>query len=396
MIGLLGLLLVSQPAPRPPATITIMTPRGESRIPVRYDRFGGPVLAATHLVTALNGAFSLGRPWVEVIVARQSFRFLLDAPYYVYQGQVQPLSGVALITRDTLYLPFQFVAEVLPRVFSERFRYDAAGSRLVETGPRVATTPTAPAPAPGRLPNGLKPGHVVTVDAGHGGTDPGNPGLYFPRGVQEKHVTLQVSRLLRTELQRRGIQVRMTRTTDTLIALRDRPRYCTEDCELFVSIHVNSLARRRGFTERRGFETYIIGEARTEEAQQVARMENDAIRFETEAAQEAAPDGLDFILRDLQLNEHLRESARAAELIQEHLDPVHTGENRGVKPGPYHVLNAARRPAVLIELGYSTNPDDARLMTRTSSQEAFASAIADAIVAYLLEYERKTGSGGGR
>jgi N-acetylmuramoyl-L-alanine amidase len=391
MIGALVLLLVSQPA-TPPTTITVMTPRGESRIAVRYDRFGAPVLAAAHLVTALNGSFSLGRPWAEVILARQSFRFLLDAPYYVYQGQVQALAGPALIARDTLYLPFQFVAEVLPRVFSERFRYDVAGSRLVETGPRVATA----APGPTRLPNGLKPGHVVTVDAGHGGTDPGNPGLYFPRGVQEKHVTLQMSRLLRAELQERGIQVRMTRSTDTLIALRDRPRYCTEDCELFVSIHVNSLARRRGYTERRGFETYIIGEARTEEAERVARMENDAIRFETDAVQDAAPQGLDFILRDLQLNEHLRESARAAELIQEHLDPVHTGENRGVKGGPYHVLNAARRPAVLVELGYSTNPDDARLMTLRSSQEALASAIADAIVAYLLEYERKTGSGAGR
>jgi N-acetylmuramoyl-L-alanine amidase len=389
MIGLLGLLLAAQPA-TPPSTIIVMTPRGESRIAVRYDRFGAPVLAATHLVTALNGSFSLGRPWAEVIVARQSFRFLLDAPYYVYQGQVHALAGQALIARDTLFLPFQFVAEVLPRVFSERFRYDAAGSRLVETGTRVATQPSASA----RLPNGLKPGHVVTVDAGHGGTDPGNPGLYFPRGVQEKHVTLQVSRLLRSELQKRGIQVRMTRTTDTLIALRDRPRYCTEDCELFVSIHVNSLARRRGYTERRGFETYIIGEARTEEAERVAQMENDAIRFETEAVQDAGPQGLDFILRDLQLNEHLRESARAAELIQEHLDPVHTGENRGVKGGPYHVLNAARRPAVLVELGYSTNPEDARLMTRRSSQEALASAIADAIVAYLLEYERKTGMGG--
>ena len=390
MIGLLALLL-SSTQPSPPATITVMTPRGETRIAVRYDRFGAPVLVAAHLVTALNGSFSLGRPWADVILARQSFRFLLDAPYYVYQGQVQSLAAPALIARDTLYLPFQFVAEVLPRVFSERFRYDAAGSRLVETGPRVATQLT-----PDRLPNGLKPGHVVTVDAGHGGTDPGNPGLYFPRGVQEKHVTLQVSRLLRTELQKRGIVVRMTRTTDTLIALRDRPRYCTEDCELFVSIHVNSLARRRGYTERRGFETYIIGEARTEDAERVARMENDAIRFETDAARDATPQGLDFILRDLQLNEHLRESARAAELIQEHLDPVHSGENRGVKGGPYHVLNAARRPAVLVEMGYSTNPDDARLMTRRSSQEAFASAIADAIVAYLLEYERKTGSGGGR
>ena len=387
MIALLGLLLASQPA-APPATITIMTPRGESRIAVRYDRFGAPVLVAAHLVRALNGSFSLARPWLEVIVSRQSFRFLLDAPYFVYQGNVQPLAATASVARDTVFVPLQFATEILPRTFAERYRYEQAGSRLVEVGPRSATTSTA---TPARLPSGLMPGHVVTVDAGHGGTDPGNPGLYFPRGVQEKHVTLQVSQLLRAELQRRGITVRMTRTTDTLIALRDRPRYCTEECELFVSIHVNSLARRRGYTERRGFETYIIGEARTEDAERVAQMENDAIRFETDQGPASAPDGLDFILRDLQLNEHLRESARAAELIQEHLDPVHTGENRGVRGGPYHVLNAARRPAVLVELGYSTNPEDARLMTRRTSQEALATAIADAIVAYLLEYERKTG-----
>jgi N-acetylmuramoyl-L-alanine amidase len=389
MIALVGALLLSQPG-TPPATLTVMTPRGESRIPVRYDRSGAPVLAVVHLARALNGSFSLARPWAEVILSRQSFRFLLDAPYYVYQGAVQPLAGPATIARDTLFIPFHFVAEILPRTFSERYRYDVAGSRLVETGP-PAPAPTA---AAARLPNGLRPGHVVVVDAGHGGTDPGNPGLYFPRGVQEKHVNLQVSLLLRTELQRRGIQVRMTRTRDTLIALRDRPRYCTDECELFVSIHVNSLARRRGYTERRGFETYIIGEARTEDAERTARMENEAIRFEAGAVQDS-PTGIDFILRDLQLNEHLRESARAAELIQEHMDPVHSGPDRGVKGGNLLVLNNARRPAVLVELGYSTNQEDARLMVRRSGQEALAAAIADAIVAYLLEYERKVGEGAG-
>jgi N-acetylmuramoyl-L-alanine amidase len=73
------------------------------------------------------------------------------------------------------------------------------------------------------------------------------------------------------------------------------------------------------------------------------------------------------------------------------MDPVHSGENRGVKQAGFRVLTSARRPAVLVELGYSTNPDDARIMTRRSSQEALASSIASAIVAYLLEYERKTG-----
>jgi N-acetylmuramoyl-L-alanine amidase len=389
MTALLAALLLTQPGT--PSTLTVSTPRGEVRIAVRYDRTGAPVLVAPALARALNGTITLADPWANLTVARQSFRFLLDAPYYVFQGSVRPLAGSATVTRDTLFIPFQFVAEVLPRILAERFSYDANASRLVEAGTVASSTPPPTTRTPARLPNGLMPGHVVTVDAGHGGTDPGNPGLYFPRGVQEKHVTLQVAKLLRTELQQEGIQVVMTRTTDTLIALGDRGRYCTESCDLFVSIHVNSLARRRGYTERRGFETYFLAEARTEDAERVARMENEAIRFEAPETGGQSSGDLDFILRDLQLNEHLRESARLAELVQEKMDPVHSGENRGVKQAGFRVLTSARRPAVLVELGYSTNPDDARIMTRRSSQEALASSIASAIVAYLLEYERKTG-----
>ncbi|MEO8201565.1 MAG: N-acetylmuramoyl-L-alanine amidase [Gemmatimonadota bacterium] len=392
MIALLGILLLSEGGP-PPATLTITTPRGEARIAVRYTRLGAPVLAAPILVAALNGVLALHQPWADVTVARQSFRFLLDAPYYLYQGTVQPMAGAASMSTDTVFLPYEFVAEILPRVFAERYRFDQDDSHLVETGPLVATRPVVP-PAQGRLPNGLLPGHLVTVDAGHGGTDPGNPGLYFPRGVTEKDVTLQVARILRTELIKRGIQVRMTRTTDTLIALGDRGGYCTASCDLFVSLHVNSLARARGYTTRRGFETYFLAEAKTEDAERVARMENEAIRFENHAVESASGSGLDFILRDLQLNEYLRESARLAELIQENLDPVHSGQNRGVKQAGFRVLTSARRPAVLVELGYSTNPEDARLMAVRTGQESLASAIADAVVAYLLEYERKIGPGG--
>jgi N-acetylmuramoyl-L-alanine amidase len=184
----------------------------------------------------------------------------------------------------------------------------------------------------------------------------------------------------------------MTRTTDTLIALGDRGGYCTEACDLFVSVHVNSLARRRGYTEIRGFETYFLAEAKTEDAARVAKMENDAVRFETgeEAATEVG--GLDFILKDLQLNEHLRESARAAELVQRGLKTVHTGPDKGVKQAGFMVLTTARRPAILVELGYSTNPQDGRLLTQRSSQKALAAAIADSVVEYLREYERKVGT----
>ncbi len=61
-----------------------------------------------------------------------------------------------------------------------------------------------------------------------------------------------------------------------------------------------------------------------------------------------------------------------------------------MKQAGFMVLNTARRPAILVELGYSTNREDARLMTQPGGQRRLASAIADAVVRYLAEYERKT------
>ncbi|MFL6116145.1 MAG: N-acetylmuramoyl-L-alanine amidase [Catenulispora sp.] len=369
----------------------IASARGESRIPVRLDGVGSPVVPAAALLTALDGELHVDSGWADVVVAHQPFRFLLGAALYRFGGKLLPLAGPASLVGDSLWLPLQFVAEILPYYLSDQYRWDAPRARLEEQR-RVTTLAGRAATGPARLANGLRAGHVVTVDPGHGGVDPGNPGTFFPRGIREKDVTLQVGLLLRDELKRRGIGVRMTRTTDTLIALGDRGGYCTEACDLFVSLHINSLARRRGYTDIRGFETYFLAEAKTEDAARVAQMENDAVRFETQQDAAGTVGGLDFILKDLQLNEHLRESARLAELVQHDLASVHTGMSRGVKQAGFMVLTTARRPAILVELGYSTNPQDGRFLTAPTSQKAMAASIADAVVEYLLEYERKTGT----
>jgi N-acetylmuramoyl-L-alanine amidase len=376
---------------RLPLEVTIAGARGDVHIPVRRDGAGSPVIAASPLVTALDGQLRVDAAWAEVTVGRQPFRFLVGAPLYEFSNQLMPLASPVFQAGDSLFLPYQFVAEILPYYLGERYRWDARAGRLEELRGRT-TTLAGRAAEPGRLPNGLRPGHIVTIDPGHGGVDPGNPGTYFPRGTHEKEVTLQVGLLLRDELKRRGLGVRMTRTTDTLIALGDRGGYCTADCDLFVSLHVNSLARRRGYTDIRGFETFFLAEAKTEDAARVAKMENEAVRFETGEDAAFAAGGLDFILKDLQLNEHLRESARLAELVQRGLEGVHTGESRGVKQAGFMVLTTARRPAILVEMGYSTNPQDGRFLTTRSSQKAMAASIADAVVEYLLEYERKTGT----
>jgi N-acetylmuramoyl-L-alanine amidase len=376
-----------------PAVVTITGVNGETRIPVRTDVTGAPVVAAPGLMSALAGSVLVTDGWAEVTLGAQTFRFLVGAPLYLFNNQLQPLASAVSVSHDTLFLPFQFVAEILPSNLGNRYRYDRRRARLIDSGVS-GRAPVARVPAPvreiSRLPNGLRPGHMITIDPGHGGVDPGNPGVFFPRGTREKDVTLAVGLLLRDELKRQGIGIQMTRTSDTLIALGDRGSFCTEACDLFVSLHVNSLARRRGYTDIRGFETYFLAEAKTEDAARVAQMENEAVRFEGGPAPADRGVGIDFILKDLQLNEHLRESARAAELVQSTLKTVHSGESRGVKQAGFMVLTTARRPAILVELGYSTNPQDGQFLTTRSSQKAMAAALADAIVAYLLEYERKT------
>ena len=197
---------------------------------------------------------------------------------------------------------------------------------------------------------------------------------------------------MRAELVRRGLSVVLTRSNDTLIELASRPTFCRADCDLFVSIHVNSMPAGRRQTAVNGVETYFLSDAKTEDQKRVAQMENDALRFE---ATPVVDGPLGFILRDLQLNEYLRESARLAELVQGKVAAIHPGEDRGVQQGPFLVLAAARRPAILVETGFATNRSDGAFLASATGQHKIATAIADGIVAYLLEFERKIAAGGG-
>jgi len=259
--------------------------------------------------------------------------------------------------------------------------------RTVPQPPAAAPRVAAPRPA---LPPGspLRAVHTVVVDPGHGGRDEGNPGLAFPRGVREKDVTLAISQALKAALERRGVRVLLTRTADVLIDLRERARMCSGECDLFVSVHVNSVPRRSGYRQVNGFETYFLDQARTAEAQRVAAMENEALRYDT--GSDAGRDNpFAFILKDLQTNEYLRESAALAEAVQLKGAGVHPGANRGVSQAGFFVLSTARRPAILVETGFSTDATDARFLTSADGQRRLAEAIAHGIVDYLVQYERK-------
>ena len=187
----------------------------------------------------------------------------------------------------------------------------------------------------------------------------------------------------------------MTRTTDTLIALGDRGKIANRaKGELFLSIHVN--AANPGWSDpgaARGFETYFLAGARTEDARRVEQMENEVTRFET-AARADAGDPLAFVLTDMAQNEHLRESSDLAEIVQQELGVIHPGPSRGVKQAGFKVLVTAYMPAVLIEIGFGTNKAEAVFMSEPSQQRRMADAIARAADVYFERYERRVGGGG--
>ena len=212
--------------------------------------------------------------------------------------------------------------------------------------------------------------------------------------LREKDVALAVAQDLADELRRRGVGVVMTRTTDTLIALRDRGRIArAAHADLFVSIHVNAANPHwRDAAGARGFETYFLAEAKTEDARRVAQLENESVRFEKGGASDSDP--MRFILNDLQENEHLRESSRLAEIVERGLGQVHPAEARGVKQAGFAVLATSYMPAVLIEVGFGSNPDEARYLTGSAGQRRLAHGIADAVVAYLAEYDRRLSAAG--
>jgi N-acetylmuramoyl-L-alanine amidase len=213
--------------------------------------------------------------------------------------------------------------------------------------------------------------------------------------VREKAITLDVALALRDILTERGVNVVMTRTTDTLIALSDRGRIANaKKGDVFLSIHVNAANPRwKQPGAARGFETYFLSEARTEDARRVEAMENEVVKYEI-GKSVAADDPLSFIVHDMEQNQHLRESSELAATVQQSLARMHPGPNRGVKQAGFRVLVTAFMPAVLIEIGFGTNAAEARFLTDAEHQREIATSIAEATMQYLAGYQRRSNATG--
>jgi len=420
MIALaLALQVAAAPAPAPiPTFVVVRDGTTQTSVPVTING-GEASVRADVLIKAMRGMLITGTNLHYTLVLPRARLDLIDGiPFAKRDSLTIPLTRAPQVRGGQLYLPFQFVTEVIPR-YGGGYYYDtghgvlgtfatasadraappvadravppvsdrAAPPRTARSSPQstVSTPPPARAKPAGR--------RTVVIDAGHGGPDNGMTGpIGTPAWFVEKDVVLSVAKKVATVLRARGVDVLMTRTTDTLIALSDRGRMANSNHgDVFISIHVNAPGTRTAVGAReRGFETYFLAEAKTEDSRRVQDMENESVKFET-GANAPKGDPLSFIITDMAQNEHLRESSDLAQTIQQGLIEVHPGPNRGVQQANFAVLRGSYMPAALIEIGFGSNQSEATFLSDEANQRALARNIAASVTAYLARYESRVG-----
>jgi N-acetylmuramoyl-L-alanine amidase len=223
---------------------------------------------------------------------------------------------------------------------------------------------------------------TVVIDAGHGGKDPGTIGY---RGIREKDIVLDIARRVGAYLEESAdVRVVYTRSDDRFIELRERGEIALrEGGKLFVSIHANSARNTRAS----GTETYFLGRQKSEAARAVIERENSVIDLEDDRDHYRQFDAAQLVKVRMTESSNLMQSQDLARRIQFQYRERVGREDRKVKEGPFLVLWAAGMPAVLTEIGFISNPSEARFLTSEQGRDYIASAIFRAVRDYKVAFE---------
>lgn len=280
---------------------------------------------------------------VEQLGAR--FRVLIEGTMpldYTVRELIEP-DRVVLDLHGAIFLPVKqeipVAGAVVVEVRGARFQADPHIARVVVQLRRKAAYTVAPAADnPNTLvveiPEPSFRAHVVAIDAGHGGRDPGAIG---PTGLLEKDVVLDIAHRVRELLVRAGVRVVMTRETDVFVELPDRPRMARQQgATVFVSIHANASTR----PAVSGSETYYL----TPQSQVLAQM------------------------------------------VQEELGRIQGLANRGIRTANFLVLRESDVPAVLVEVAYVSNVDEEARLRQNAFRQRLAEAVSRGVQRFLAVY----------
>jgi len=358
--------------------------------------------------------------------------FRYDSPFFRWDGVVLQMANSPYVTGGIAWLPLQFLTDFLPRRLPGLYDFSADRSLLraanlellvlddpieldaeddepesdkesgqSELGQQSEALPEVPFSGAVEttqeeeqvLASSYEGSRVVVIDAGHGGED---PGALSATGVREKTIALAIALEIEKALSGDSdLEIHMIRAEDRFVDVWARGLTATdwkgERPGVFLSIHANSFPARR---EARGFETYFLSDARTDDERRVSAIENAPLNISARNIDEERLADMDFILRDLRNYEHAHWSESLATLVQDELAEVHPGPNRGVKQGPLAVLTNALMPSVLIEVGFLSNESELQLLRQKDFHQRSGRAIAQAVMKFFKNYPPGSSGGG--
>jgi N-acetylmuramoyl-L-alanine amidase len=218
---------------------------------------------------------------------------------------------------------------------------------------------------------------VVVLDAGHGGSDPGNLGTGRYKTTEKNvalDVTLKVGQYIAENYPE--IKVVYTRKGDTFPSLAKRVETAnTANADLFISIHCNAAENRTAS----GVESFVMGLHKTEESLANAMKENASIFLEKD--HQTNYDGFDpknpdtYIIMSMRENLFLDQSIKLAKGVQDQFRTRVGRKDRGVKQAGFYVISFTNMPSILVELGFLSNSEEEDFLNSEDGKTYLASAI---------------------
>ena len=221
----------------------------------------------------------------------------------------------------------------------------------------------------------------IVIDPGHGGKDPGAVG----RNSYEKTIVLAIAFELKRIIEKKtNIKVLMTRDDDRFVELKKRTEFANRnEAKLFISIHANSNLSHR----LKGVSTYFLGQGNTDEAREVALLENSVIKYE-QNNKYTDLSSTNFILSAMAQNVYNTESEDLAAIVQHEISRTCGVINRGVRQAGFYVLWGASMPNILVETAFISNRQEEKRLNDAKFQKKVAQAIFKGIMNFKKKYEK--------
>ncbi|HWJ57174.1 MAG TPA: N-acetylmuramoyl-L-alanine amidase, partial [Vicinamibacterales bacterium] len=318
------------------------------------------------------------------------------APDLVLALRALPNTTAVAIDEGPRYGTFRVVEG--PDAPTRRTTIELLAAETPATGQPVPGTPGAPTPpaqpaAPGTPGPETKPVlgpeapsiHTVVIDPGHGGDvdveGVRGPGARGPGGTFEKHVTLTIARLLKSALEARlGVRALLTREDDRTVYLDERAAFANNNkADLFISLHLNASVSQKPS----GAEVFFLSlDGYSPEARRVAQMEGAVLPTAS-----GGDRTIEMMLWEMAQLQHLEQSAVVAGLVEQALRARVKMSPRAIQQAPFRVLVGANMPAVLVELGFVSNPEEEKLLGAHAYQLRLVDGLVDAVGRYRAQLE---------